>query len=226
MKYYVIAMVMALSFAGCAKGDKGDMGLQGLPGVVPALPAVPTDTVAEDIAKIIKDENAYRLGLGQAVLSGGLTGNLYTVTGGDRIQASIAGHNTLQGVTHVGSFLLSDVINQLNSPVSEGMSVLPPAMRAVYKNMYLLRLTGVIVIQESGYHGFELTSDDGSVLYVDGAKLIDNDNNHGAVTVSASKYLRRGVHSIRLDYAQTGAGSQALILNHNGALLSPSLMFH
>ena len=58
-------------------------------------------------------------------------------------------------------------------------------------------------------------------MYIAGAKVIDNDNAHGVNLVSGTKFLRRGVHAFRLDYAQEG-GSQALILNMSDELLSAS----
>lgn len=192
----------------------------------PSSPATPITPAEEDIASILVNENAYRLGLGQTMLSRGLSCSLYTTTGGDRIQASIAGHNTLQGLTGVGSFLLDSIIQQYESPISDGMNVLPPALRTIYKNMYLLRCSGSIVVTENGHYNFELYSDDGSVLYLDGSKLIDNDNNHGTTLVSGVKYLGRGVHTIRLDYAQTGGGSQALVLRANGMAIDPMYLVH
>ncbi len=132
----------------------------------------------------------------------------------------------MQGITQRATFLLKDVINQPNTPISEGMSVLPQALRVVYKNLYLLRCQGQIVVTESAQYTFELTSDDASVLYLDGSKLIDNDNNHGSTNVAGTKYLRRGVHTIRLDYAQTGGGSQSLILMANGSLIDPAHYAH
>lgn len=78
--------------------------------------------------------------------------------------------------------------------------------------MYLLRCQGSLIVTKTDYYQFNLNSDDGSVLYLDGSKLVDNDNNHGPTLVSGTKMLRRGVHTFRLDYAQTGGGSQALEL--------------
>jgi PA14 domain len=195
-----------------------------VPGPTVVVPA-PVQPLTE-IERIVADENEYRLGLGQTALTPGLSCTLYSITGGDRIQASIAGHNTLQGVTQRATFLLKDVINQPNTPISEGNSVLPQALRVLYKNMYLLRCQGQIVVTESAHYTFELTSDDASLLYVDGSKLLDNDNAHGVTNVAGTKYLRRGVHTIRLDYVQSGAGHQALILMANGGLIDPAHYVH
>lgn len=238
MKYVTLislALVMGLA-SGCGSyvstdtgpagpaGPKGDTGAPGADAPVPPAPVV--DTVQEAIDKLVLDENAYRLGLGQTMLSEGLSCTLYTITGGDRIQASISGHNTLTGITTVASYLYKGAFNQPDSAASTGLNVLPLALRPLYTNMYLLRCQGSIVILDTDYYSFELNSDDASLLYIDGAKVIDNDNNHGATTVTGMKYLRKGVHTFRLDYAQAGGGNQSLILTQGGASISGKLYYH
>lgn len=191
--------------------------------IIQTTVTAPTATTSEqqDVLNLIRDENDYRIGQGQTMLSSGLTATLQTFATGDRIQASIADHNTLAGLVTVGSFTLKETFNQLQSNVNDGMNVLPLALRNTYKTNYLLRASGYIVITESDYYQFDLTSDDASVLYLDGVKLIDNDNAHGTTLKTSSKFLRRGLHSFRLDYAQNG-GEQALMLYMNGSLIDPS----
>lgn len=183
-------------------------------------------SLSAQVNSILAAENVYREGLGQTALSAGLSCTLYTVTGGDRIQSSISGHNTLTGITQVATFLLKKEFNQPESSVNDGMNVLPPALRSVYQNLYLLRCQGQIVVTQTGYVSFETLTDDGSVLYVDGVKIVDNDNNHGIADVSGTRYLRLGVHSFRLDYAQTGSGNQALIVKANGTVLDSMFFAH
>ena len=196
---------------------------------VVTIPAQPTEPEVvgedQDVANLIQDENDYRLGLGQTILSKGLSCTLYTFTGGDRIQASIANHNTLQGLKSVGSYLLQAPFNQAESSVNDGMNVMPDSLKNIYKTNYLLRCQGVVVVTDNDNYQFDLTSDDASVLYVGGSKVIDNDNAHGTTTIRANKYLRRGVHTIRVDYAQQG-GSQSLILKMNEEVLKANKFFH
>lgn len=222
MKSTLFFMVLGLSLSmmGCV-GQDGERGPAGTPAPVPGV--TPLDA---DIAALTKDENDYRLGLGQSALTNGLSCTLYTITGGDRIQASIAGHNTLTGISQVATYLYAGAFNQPDSSTSTTLNVLPPPLRSIYTNMYLLRCQGQLVVTTTGYYGFELMSDDGSVLYIDGVKVIDNDNNHGAVTVAGSKYLRRGVHTIRLDYAQSGGGNQALMLTSGGTSIDAKFYLH
>lgn len=223
MKKMLVLVLVTMTVA-CARGFDGATGPQGPQGPGPTPPT--TTPFEEDVQALLDDENDYRLGLGQTELSEGLSCSLSTITGGDRIQSSIPGHNTLTGISQVGTFLLTNTFNQPNTSINEGLNVLPSPLRNIYKNMYLLRCQGQLVVTETGYKIFDLTSDDASVLYVNGSKVVDNDNNHGSTTVSGMKYLRRGVHTIRLDYAQAGGGNQSLMLKMNGEFLNPLLFAH
>jgi len=71
---------------------------------------------------------------------------------------------------------------------------------------------GKFWIERPGLYQFALTSDDGSLLYVDGQLLIDNDRIHPAQTKSASIELDRGAHTIRVSYFQGPRDEVALVL--------------
>jgi hypothetical protein len=190
-------------------------------------PTPPTPDEEQDtINHLVEDENEYRDSWGSSLLTTGLTCTLYTISGGSRIQVSIPGHTQLTGKTKVTSYLYKGEFNQPNVSTSLGLNVLPTALKNTYKNMYYLQCVGFLVATASSTYQFDLTSDDASLLYVSGAKVIDNDNNHGATLVTGSKYLRKGVHSFKLEYAQAGGGSQALILKMNSALLNPKYLYH
>lgn len=197
---------------------------------VTGLPAVlaPADQESANILALVQSENDYREGLGQSALTGGLGCALYTLTGGQFIQNDATHTPTLTGISLVATFLYKDVFNQLNSSANDGLNVLPAALRSnpSYKNLILLRCQGQLVVTSTGYVNFDLISDDGSVLYVDGSRVIDNDGNHGATEKISQKYLREGVHAFRLDFAQTGAGNQALILKANGSLIPGAYLYH
>lgn len=191
---------------------------------VPTDPAPPVED--ETIQELIDEENEYRLGLGQTMLSQGLSCKLYTVTGGHRIQSTSGNILTLQNKKQVATFLHSSEFNQEASSVNDGLNVLPEPLRGVFKNLYYLRCDGQIVITETGHYSFELNSDDASLLYIGGSLLIDNDNSHAPTVKTGQKYLRKGVYTFRLDYAQTGSGQQALQLKMNNELLNGTVLFH
>jgi hypothetical protein len=55
-------------------------------------------------------------------------------------------------------------------------------------------------IEKAGVYEFALTSDDGSLLYIDDQLLVDNDGLHPPQTRSARVGLDRRTHSIRVSY--------------------------
>jgi len=65
-----------------------------------------------------------------------------------------------------------------------------------------IRFEGRLVVPESGTYEMRMTSDDGSILWIDGTKVIDNDGVHAPVTVTQSVSLTAGNHPFRLDYYQ------------------------
>ncbi|MEE9432298.1 MAG: exo-alpha-sialidase [Melioribacteraceae bacterium] len=65
---------------------------------------------------------------------------------------------------------------------------------------------GIIKIKKDGLYTFYLESNDGSVLYLDDKKVIDNDGLHGAYEEDISISLREGLHKISVKYFQAGGG--------------------
>jgi hypothetical protein len=66
---------------------------------------------------------------------------------------------------------------------------------------------GTIAILRQGTYSFCSTSDDGSFLYVDGARLVNNDGLHGAYKRCASTRLTTGKHKIEVRGFQAGGGA-------------------
>src|SRR5262249_10859622 len=65
--------------------------------------------------------------------------------------------------------------------------------------------TGAIWIDAPGTHLFDLRSDDGSWLDVDGVPVVDNGGVHGARTARGTIALTSGWHHVRVRYFQAGA---------------------
>ena len=57
-----------------------------------------------------------------------------------------------------------------------------------------------MVIVKPGLYKFRLGSDDGSVLYLDGAPRLDNGGSHAYREREATLYLHAGTFAFRLDY--------------------------
>jgi len=89
---------------------------------------------------------------------------------------------------------------------------------------------GYIKVPKDGRYTFYLESNDGSVLYLDGHKFIDNDGPHGIYEKAASIALRAGKHKIELRYFQMG-GSHTLKASWQGpefekTEIPASVLFH
>ena len=67
---------------------------------------------------------------------------------------------------------------------------------------FAIKYTGTFQVENVGEYKFRLVSDDGSRLFIDGKKIIDDDGVHPAQSASGSVSLDRGAHQIEVDYFQ------------------------
>ena len=79
----------------------------------------------------------------------------------------------------------------------------------------IISYEGFLPIVKAGKYSFRLSSDDGSMLYLDGKKLIDNDGVHPNTAKEASIELKPGMHPIRVNWFEKG-GEETLALDWAG----------
>ena len=72
---------------------------------------------------------------------------------------------------------------------------------------FAARYEGSFVVGQNGRYTFSLNSDDGSELYINGVKIVDNDGLHGNVRLDGSVDLAAGVHDIDVRYFEAGGGA-------------------
>jgi hypothetical protein len=77
---------------------------------------------------------------------------------------------------------------------------------------FAIDYTGRFYIANTGKYDFILYSDDGSILYIDGKKVIRNDGLHPTRRADGSAKLTQGVHTLRLSYFQGPREWVALLL--------------
>lgn len=99
----------------------------------------------------------------------------------------------------------------------------------VLPSPYSIIWRGKLLVEQSGLYRLGTSSDDGSLLYVDGQLVVDNGGPHGARYVEGSVNLTAGYHDIELRYFQEG-GSRALDLwwtlpGGKRGLIPPSKLF-
>ena len=76
---------------------------------------------------------------------------------------------------------------------------------------YAIQLRGMIDVPASGVYRFEIASDDGSELWIDGVRVIDNGGLHGAVPKVGDVALAIGCHDLDVRMFES-VGSEALAL--------------
>ena len=79
----------------------------------------------------------------------------------------------------------------------------------------IISYEGFLPIKKAGKYSFRLSSDDGSMLYIDGKKLIDNDGVHPNTSKEASLTLQPGMHAIQVNWFEKG-GDEVLALDWAG----------
>ncbi len=72
----------------------------------------------------------------------------------------------------------------------------------------VISFTGYLPIKTAGKYSFRLSSDDGSNLYIDGKKVVDNDGVHGNESREATIQLNPGAHEIRVDWFEKDGGEE------------------
>ncbi len=237
MKNVLLVTLAMFVLSACGPGFKGDTGEQGPAGPQGPTAPIPTpaptpvvDEVQVDIDALLKDENDYRLGLGQTELSSGLSCSVVQVASGAWLSTSSPGYPGSGIIVTTGStysYLYKGSFSQPDSIGADPILLLPSGLRPMFagKN-FKISCSGYIVVRETGYYDFSLNSDDGSILTVDGTQVVNNDNNHGMTLKNGTKFLRRGVRSFSIQYAQSGGGNYGLILQANGSTIDGKYYSH
>jgi hypothetical protein len=71
---------------------------------------------------------------------------------------------------------------------------------------FAVTMTGFIDINAAGSYTFYTQSDDGSQLFIDDAKVVDNNDSHGVIERSGKVDLKAGRHAIKLKYFNEAGG--------------------
>ncbi len=82
-------------------------------------------------------------------------------------------------------------------------------------NYFAAKYEGELVVETGGTYTFNLASDDGSMLFINGVAVIDNDGLHGTRTRTVTLDLEAGSHDIEVRYFEN-TGSQTLQLSWRG----------
>jgi hypothetical protein len=179
---------------------------------VSSAPEAPVEqSIQDDIDDIVEAQNSYRDALGQSLLTQGLNCTLHNAASPD-LDVSFG--------STAYSYSMQKPFNQPSIPGSQPTSILPDILAPLYVNKnYSVRCQGFLVVTESDMYSFELNSDDGSRLYINGSLVIDNEGAHGMLKKAGVISLLRGVHSLRIDYSQSAGGQQGLVFTSEGEVV-------
>jgi hypothetical protein len=130
----------------------------------------------------------------------GLTGQIY------KLKPNADDVPNFKKLKPIGTIYTQSLAIQPRS-FSEGF----PGVTDVFE-WFAIDYTGRFWIETPGEYNFFLTSDDGSRLYIDGKKIVDNDGVHPAEEKEGKIKLKQGVHEIRVQYFQGPRFHVALIL--------------
>jgi hypothetical protein len=75
-----------------------------------------------------------------------------------------------------------------------------------YPGIFGLVVEGYIKVPVKGIYTLSTNTNDGSILYVHGERIVDNDGGHGARERKGQVALKPGFHPLRLEYFQMGGG--------------------
>jgi hypothetical protein len=81
---------------------------------------------------------------------------------------------------------------------------------------FAIDYTGRFWVAKPGKYKFALASDDGSILYIDGKRVIENDGQHQLKEKAGAIRLKTGAHDIRVSYFQGPRFQVALVLRVAG----------
>ncbi|WP_299436708.1 carbohydrate-binding protein [uncultured Aquimarina sp.] len=93
------------------------------------------------------------------------------------------------------------------SPISTGVASAIDLSNTRSQDNFGLTFDGFINVPSDGSYTFYTTSDDGSSLWIDGVKVVDNDGLHGAREESGTVCLEAGHHKIEVQFFEKTGGN-------------------
>ena len=105
-----------------------------------------------------------------------------------------------------------------------------PEMQSVIEN-FAIRFRAELEINIPGVYVFELSSDDGSQLYIDGSLVVDNDGIHPTRSRQGRIRLGTGIHAVEIHYFQGPREAIALQWfyqppNGTRQIVPPDIIYH
>ncbi len=90
------------------------------------------------------------------------------------------------------------------TPVQTGIVPVISIARKPRAEKFCMSFGGYVRVAKTGIYRFSTISDDGSDLWIDGIRIVDNDGDHGNQRASGEAALKGGFHRIRVRYFDSG----------------------
>lgn len=83
---------------------------------------------------------------------------------------------------------------------------------AKYITLFGLQCMSKLLVPITGNYQFQLTSDDGAILYIDGVTIVNNDGLHAELTIANNFNINAGIYPIKVVYFNN-QGYKAFVLS-------------
>jgi hypothetical protein len=223
--------LIALTLAACGRTDYGV--LQQLPDQdsTVTVTSTSTSTATDTGAQAIVDQvNSERQTEGYPPLTQGLSCWVQLVSSGYWLSTSSPDYPGSGAITLTGTqypFLMSGDLNMPNVIGTQPDPILPNALAPLFEGKnFEMTCSGQIVVMQPGYQSFDVSSDDGSILTIDGQVVAVDDGAHAVSASSGSVFLSEGVHGFQIQYAQSAGGYMALVVQMNGSTTLSPYFYH
>ena len=199
---------------------RGGTGIRRGSGIGRGLSSV---TGVADIGSVIPDDNIGGLGIfDDDVKPGhGLIGKVYVPGGTFRYMPNF------KQMTPLYTFAAAN-LDVARRSYTEGFPT--PQKQNVFE-YFAIHFHGKLAVTTPGIYMFELSSDDGSKLFINGKLVVDNDGFHPTQSRSAHITLQAGFHPVEIHYFQGPAHEISLQWyykppNHPRQIVPPEVIFH
>lgn len=172
--------------------------------------SVPDETSARYTSPFVLDKSATIRA--KAFLDGSAPSRVFTISATKAVlrkgRSSASGEHGTNFKYYEGYFSAVADIEMKGSLKASGSMSAPSITDASQEDHFGYIFMGLIYAPEDGVYEFMTRSDDGSVLYVAGEKVVDNDGSHAAITATGRIALEKGYHPYRLMYFEDYEGEE------------------
>lgn len=171
------------------------------------------------IEQLVSIENVSRAAAGYSPIYPGLFCQTSAVVSGSSVFSYTPG-------APYATFHYSGNLNYPENLLSKFTDLLPQELKNYYASTnYKIECQGYLVVTDPGYALVSLSSNDASVLYINGYTVLNN-GSHPMTTVTSTVFLPRGIVNFSFTYLElSSANGSGFSIKINGAPINPNLLY-